>query len=155
VKKFLGTTTSVDGKEIALQSMGRVQTTELANDFLDFLFSPAVAVQDMHSGAASLSMNPKTRGALWEYMKANWDSKVHPDLSGNMVVLERFLRVSLSKFASKEVLQDIEAFFKGKDQKGYDRGLAVIKDTIQGAALYKDRDENLVKEWLSAHGYQG
>ena len=123
VKQFYSTTTAVDGKEIALQSLGRVQTPEFTNDFLDFLFSDKVAVQDKHSGAISLAGNAKTRHTLWEYIKTNWESKVYPDLSGNMVVLERFLRRSLNKFASFEVKKDIVGFFATKDQRGYDRGL--------------------------------
>lgn len=153
VKRFYTTTTSVDGKEIALQSLGRVQSADLANEYLDFLFSPAVAVQDMHSGAGSLAANSKTRETLWAYIKHKWDNKVFPDLSGNKVVLERFLRISLSKFASFEVKGDIDTFFAEKDNKGYDRGLGVIGDTITGAAKYKERDAGLVKEWLGANGY--
>jgi aminopeptidase N len=153
VKQFYSTTTSVDGREIALQSLGRTQSSDLAKDYLDFLFSDAVAVQDMHSGAISLAQNASTRLELWNYIKQNWDSKVYKDLSGNMVVLERFLRMSLNKFASFEVKKDIDAFFAPKDNRGYDRGLGVVADTITGAAQYKERDAALVKEWLSAHGY--
>ncbi|KAF2432236.1 hypothetical protein EJ08DRAFT_585779 [Tothia fuscella] len=153
VKKFYSTTASIDGKEIALQSLGRVQSPELAKAYLNFLFSPSVAVQDVHSGAASLAANAETRGELWNYIKTNWDSKILPDLSGNMVVLERFLRMSLAKFASFEVKKDIDTFFEKKDQKGYDRGLGVVADTITGAAKYKERDAGNVKEWLGAHGY--
>jgi aminopeptidase N len=133
--------------------MGRVQTVDLARDFLDFTFSPAVAVQDIHSAAASLAQNSKVRGPLWEYIKEHWDSKVYPALSGNMVVFERFLKCSLNKFASFEVERDIQKFFEGKDNRGYDRGLGVIVDTITAAAKYKERDATLVREWLNVHGY--
>jgi aminopeptidase N len=153
VKHYFHTTTSTDGKEIALQSMGRVQTAQLARDFLDFMFSPAVAVQDIHSAATSLAQNSKTRGPLWEYIKERWDNKVFPTLSGNMVVLERFLKCSLNRFASFEVERDIQKFFEGKDKRGYDRGLGVIVDTITAAAKYKERDAALVREWLRTYGY--
>jgi aminopeptidase N len=153
VKKFYLNTKSVDGKEIALQSLGRVQTPELATEYLDFNFSDKVAVQDRHSAAIALAANGKTRLALWEYVKAHWDDKVFATLSGNMVVLERFLRVALNKFASYEVKKDIESFFEGKNQRGYDRGLGVVKDTIEGQAKYKERDVEVVREWLNAHGY--
>ncbi|KIV98469.1 uncharacterized protein PV09_09722 [Verruconis gallopava] len=153
VKNFYLTTTSVDGKEIALQALGRVQTSELATEYLDFTFSDKVAVQDRHSPAIALAANGKTRLALWEYIKNNWEEKVFASLSGNMVVLERFLRSALNKHSSFAVEQDIEKFFEGKDQRGYDRGLGVVKDTIHGAANYKERDEALVREWLKAHGY--
>jgi aminopeptidase N len=153
VKNYFRTTTSTDGREIALLSMGRVQTAQLARDFLDFMFSPDVAVQDIHSAGTSLAQNAKTRGLLWEYIKEHWDSKVYPMLSGNMVVLERFLKCCLNKFASFEVERDIQKFFEGKDKRGYDRGLGVIVDTITAAAKYKERDSALVREWLSTHGY--
>jgi aminopeptidase N len=150
---FYVNTKSVDGKEIALQSLGRVQTPELATEYLDFTFSDKVAVQDRHSPAIALAANGKTRLALWEYVKTHWDDRIFKTLSGNMVVLERFLRVALNKFASYEVKSDIEKFFEGKDQRGYDRGLGVVKDTIEGQAKYKERDVEVVREWLKTHGY--
>ena len=152
VKQEYSQTTSIDGKEICLQSLGRVQTPALAKDFLNFLFSDKVAVQDVHSGGASLAANPKARGVLWEYIKDNWEA-VHKKLAGNSVVLDRFLRMSLSKFASHDVERDIAQFFSAKDNRGYDRSLGVISDTVRGNANYKERDEKLILEWLSAHGY--
>ncbi len=152
VKQAYLQNTSIDGKEICLQSLGLVQTPELAKDFLDFLFSDKVAVQDVHSGAASLAANPKARLVLWHYIRDNWQT-VHGKLSGNSVVLDRFLRMSLSKFASHEVEKDIASFFSDKDNRGYDRSLGVISDTVRGNANYKERDEKLILEWLSAHGY--
>lgn len=145
--------TSIDGREICLQALGRVQTPELAKAYLDFLFSPAVAVQDMHSGAASLAANSKTRHTLWAYIKEHWDSKVYPELSGNMVVLDRFIKLSLSKFASYDVAKDVKSFFANKDCKGFDRALAQSDDIMTGGAKYRERDSAVVKEWLSAHGY--
>ncbi|KAI9831218.1 MAG: hypothetical protein M1819_005146 [Sarea resinae] len=152
VKNEYLTTTAVDGKEIALQSLGRTREPELVQDCLDFLFSGKVAIQDVHSVAGSLAANPKARSALWDYIKANWNT-VYDQLSGNSVVLDRFLRLSLQKFASHEVEQDIASFFAEKDNRGYDRTLAVISDTIRNNANYRDRDEKLISEWLKAHSY--
>lgn len=145
------TTTSVDGKEIALQSMGQVQTAGLAQDYLAFGFDK-VAIQDVHSVGGSLSNNAKVRDQVWQYIKSNWPM-IRDRLSGNMVVLERFLRTCLQKYASHETQQDIERFFADKDQTGFDRGLAVVGDTIKGNAKYRERDLEVLKEWLGAHGY--
>ncbi|KAI9846194.1 MAG: hypothetical protein M1837_004308 [Sclerophora amabilis] len=152
VKNEYLNTTLTDGKEITLQSLGRVQTPELIEDYVNFIFSDRVAAQDIHSGGSSLSANPKARLALWHYMKANWDV-VRGKVSGNTIVLDRFLKLCLSKFASHEVETDIASFFEGKDNKGYDRTLGVISDTVRGNANYKERDEKLILEWLKAHGY--
>ncbi|GME61115.1 Aminopeptidase 2 [Neofusicoccum parvum] len=153
IKQEFINNTSIDGREICLQALGRVQTPELAKAYLDFLFSPAVPVQDMHSGAAALAANSKTRHTLWSYIKEHWDSKVYPELSGNMVVLDRFIKLSLAKFASYEVAEDVKAFFANKDCKGFDRALAQSDDIMTGGAKYRERDSAVVKEWLSAHGY--
>nr|POF11406.1 aminopeptidase 1 [Quercus suber] len=147
-------TTAIDGKEIALQAMGQVQTPELAQDYLKFGFSPAVAIQDVHSVTTSLANNSKVRDINWEYIKAEWPM-IRAKLSTNMVVLERFLRMSLQKYASYEKAQDIESFFRDKDNNGYDRGLAVAVDTISGNARYRERDMETIRAWLKAKGYLG
>ncbi|RMX83120.1 hypothetical protein D0869_05547 [Hortaea werneckii] len=146
------TTTSIDGREIALQSMGQVQSQELAKEYLQFGFSGKVATQDLHTVGSSLSMNSKVRENVWHFIKSEWPM-IRERLGANMVVLERFLRMCLDKFADAEVEKDVQAFFSDKDNTGYDRGLAVATDTIKSNARYRERDAELVKEWLSAHGY--
>lgn len=153
VLAFYSATTLVDGREVALQAMGSVGTEERARKVLDHAFSDAVAVQDKHSAPSALSGNGKVRAVIWPYVKEHWEGKVLPQLSGNMVVLERFLKSALNKYASVEVERDIAAFFKDKDCKGFDRGLAVVQDTIVGAAKYKERDTENLREYLKANGY--
>jgi aminopeptidase N len=151
LKEYLNTT-SVDGKEIALQGLGRVQSTELAREYLKWSFSGAVATQDLHTPSRALALNSKTKLEVWHFIKENW-SMLRERLGGNMVVLERYLRMSLNRFSSFEVEKDIADFFKDKDNAGYDRGLAVVSDTIKGRARYAQHDLEVVREWLSAHGY--
>jgi hypothetical protein len=152
VKHEYLTTQSVDGKEICLQSLGRSKLREVMDDLLEFNFSGSVAIQDVHSPANSLAMNPKARRVQWEWTKKNWD-RVYEKLSVNFVVLDRYIRLSLNKFADHKVEQDIAAFFKDKDNRGYDQALGVVSDSVKGNATYKERDEALVLEWLKAHGY--
>lgn len=152
VKKEYLNDSSVDGKEICLQSLGRVQTPDLVKEFLEFQFSDQVAPQDVHSGSIALATNAKARDVLWSWIKENWET-VHEKLSGNMVVLDRYLKNCLQKFASHEKDQDIKDFFSKKDNTGYDRGLVQVSDTIRGNANYKERDEQLLLDWLRAYGY--
>lgn len=141
----------MDGKEISLRAMGRLQDNELLPDYLDLLFN-RVAVQDIHTGAMALSVNPKTRPELWKYIQKNFE-QIYQKLSGNMVVLDRFLRLSLNKFSDRQTEQEIANFFGGRDNRGYDRTLNVVHDTILGRAAYKERDAAVILEWLKAHGY--
>lgn len=145
-------TDSVDGKEICLAALGRTKDATLIKEYLDFIFSDKVAIQDMHSGAVSLAANSKVRHLLWQYMKDNW-AVVEARLSANNVVFERFVRMGLSKFADHGIGEDINLFFQGKDTSAYNRALVIVSDSIRTNARYKERDEKLVLEWLQAHGY--
>jgi aminopeptidase N len=141
----------VDGKEIALRALGRLQTPELLSDYLDFI-SSKVAVQDIHTGAIALSANPKTRSGLWRFFQDNFDL-IFKRLAGNMVVFDRFVRVSLNKFSDRETEKEIAKFFEDKDNRGYDRSLRIVSDTILGRASYKERDAKVILEWLESNGY--
>ena len=152
VKEEYLRTDSVDGKEICLAAMGRTKDPALVKDYLDFVFSDKVAIQDIHSGAVALAANSKVRHLLWEYIKTNWAS-VEARLSSNNVVFERFIRMGLSKFADHQIGDDIAAFFQGKNTGAYERALVIVSDNIRTNASYKERDEALALEWLQSHGY--
>lgn len=149
VNEYLSTT-SVDGREITLSALGRVRKPELIEEYLKFMLSDNVKTQDKHTPAISLSANTDARRALWEFVKANWET-IYKQLSGNMVVLDRFLKNSLNKFASQEVLDDIQAFFKNKDNAGYERGLDIVSDTVRGNISWVQRDTDAVAGWLKQH----
>ncbi|KAL4788415.1 peptidase family M1-domain-containing protein [Aspergillus varians] len=145
-------TDSVDGKEICLAALGRTKDAVLVDDYLDFVFSDKVAIQDVHNGAVSLATNSKVRHLLWEYLKKNWGF-VETRLSANNVVLERFVRMGLSKFADHNIGADIASFFQSKDTGVYDRALVIVADSIRTNANYKEREQERVFKWLQEHGY--
>ncbi|KAF3479560.1 uncharacterized protein GIQ15_06536 [Arthroderma uncinatum] len=144
--------TSIDGKEICLGALSRTTDPALIKEFMEFLFSPKVSQQDVHTGSSGLAANPKARYLLWDFIKANW-SRIEEKLGSNKVVLQRFVRLSLIKYADHDVEQDIAKFFADKDQDGYDRALVIAADTIKSNANYKEREEKAILEWLQTHGY--
>jgi aminopeptidase N len=145
-------TTSVDGKEICLAAMGRTKKHELATDLLDFVTSDSVPPQDAHGVASSLANNNESRIVFWEYTKSKWE-RVHARLSGSNVVMDRWIKIGLAHYSDFGIEEDIQKFFKDKETKAYERSLVIVSDTIKGNAKYKQRDEQLVLEWLKAHGY--
>ncbi|KAH8593339.1 peptidase family M1-domain-containing protein [Bisporella sp. PMI_857] len=151
LKKEWSATSSVDGKEIILRALGRLQDPELLADFLEFM-NTTVPVQDIHTAANALSINAKTRDGLWKFIQKNFDP-LYARLATNMVVWDRFIKMSLDRFSDKEKEQEIAKFFEGKDIRGYDRSLAIVSDTIRSRATYKERDSKIILEWLKAHGY--
>lgn len=142
---------TVDGKEISLRALARFQNIDLFPDFLNFLMTE-VAVQDFHTAATALATNSVTRGPYWKYIQDNFEP-LFTKLSGNMNVWERFIGHSLRQFTDLETEREISEFFALKDQRGYDRMMNIISDTIKGRAAYKVRDANTVASWLASDGY--
>jgi aminopeptidase N len=160
LKKEWYTTPAIDGKEICLSTMGTVKSEQIIKEtLLPFLFNlspPAPASEsvpsgDMHILGSSLAANSAARAVQWEFMKADWGTRLAK--LGNPVVVDRFIGVSLSKFTDLAAIDDITAFFEGKDTAGFDRTLETVKDKIRGRAAYKSRDAEALKAWLTAEGY--
>lgn len=144
-------TTSPDGKEICLQALGRTKDTGLANDLLSFVTSEEVPAQDSHSGIASVAANNTTRSVAWDFTKSHWN-RVYGRLGSNNVVLDRWVKLGLIQYSDRSIAKDIAEFYKDKDSSQFNRSLTVIADTIAGNANYRERDEKVLQEWLSAHG---
>lgn len=106
---------------------------------------------DMHFLGGGLARNHTTRQLQWQYMKDNW-ATVLTKLS-NPIVLDRFIRSTLSSFLDEADVQDVTAFFQDKDVSSFNRTLETTKDKSAARAAYKKRDAAAIKEWLSANGY--
>lgn len=161
LKKEWYTTPAIDGKEICLQALGRTTDVEVIKKvLLPFLFNsspPAAAADsipgaDMHILSGMFAGNRAARPLMWAYIRDNWD-EFTGKLAGNPILVDRMINVSLPKFNDLETLKEIEAFFAGKDTKGFDRTLEQVKDKIRGRAAYKTRDAEGVKQWLVSNGY--
>lgn len=151
LKREWHSTTSLDGRETILRELGHIQDPALLPDYLSLLFND-VATQDMHTGAKALADNPRTRVRQWKFFQDNFES-IRDRLGKNMIVLDRFILCCLDKFSDRETEKQIAKFFEGRDNRGYDRTLAIISDTILGRATYKERDGKVILEWLKVHGY--
>ncbi|CAJ0759686.1 17349_t:CDS:2, partial [Entrophospora sp. SA101] len=66
-------TTIPDQKIIVLASLGSVVQPELIQRSLDFAISDEVKEQDIIYSFSGLQANRKSRRALWEFVKKNWD----------------------------------------------------------------------------------
>jgi aminopeptidase N len=152
VKAEYAKTTSVDGKVICIEALGRTKSTELANMLLDFTTSEEVAIGDAHGGASSVGHNNVTRDVVWTYTKTQWD-RILGRLGVSSICVDRWVKMGLTNFSDHKTGEDIKTFFSDKDTKAFERTLEVVLNTIAGNANYKQRDEALVLEWLNAHGY--
>lgn len=152
VKAEFAKTTSVDGKEICIQALGRTKSPKLATALLEFVTSEEVAIGDSHGGASGVGNNNETREVVWTFTKAQWQ-RIQDRLGVSKICLDRWVKMGLVNFSDHKTAEDIKQFFSDKDTKSFERTLDVVLNTIAGNANYKQRDEELVLEWLSAHGY--
>ncbi|OAL25485.1 hypothetical protein AYO22_04804 [Fonsecaea multimorphosa] len=152
IKQEFIKTTSVDGKEICIQALGRSKNPDHAWDLLDFVTSEEVPPQDAHGGIIAVSNNNTTRNVAWEYTKQKW-TRVYKRLGVTTVIIDRWIKSGLPKYSDLKVRDDIEQFFKDKETGQFSRSLVIVHDTITGNARYKDRDEAELLEWLKVHGY--
>lgn len=152
VKAEFTKTTSVDGKEICIQALGRTKSSELANALLEFVTSEEVPIQDSHGGVFAVSNNNETRDVAWAFTKTQW-KRLLGRLGVSNICVDRWIKMGLVNFSDHKTGEDIRSFFSDKDTKAFERSLEIVQNTITGNANYKQRDEELVLEWLSAHGY--
>ncbi|KAK9455905.1 peptidase family M1-domain-containing protein [Dipodascopsis uninucleata] len=143
---------SVDSKELALLALGKTKRPELIKRTLSLILSGEVAVQDVHTPAASLASNGAARLALWNFIKENWE-QIYALMSGNMVILDRFIRISINRFSSMKVHDDIAKFFEDKDTHGFERSLGQGLDIVRSYAGWIERDGPIVEAWLKEKGY--
>jgi aminopeptidase N len=152
VKKEYLKSTSASDKEACLQALGRTRDVELARDSLEFVTSEDVPIQDSHYGPNTVSANNITREEVWRFTKEQW-KRLNDRLAVNNVCMDRWMKMGLGSYSDHGIEKEISVFFQDKDTRAYDRSLIVISDTIKGNASYKERDEQLVEEWLASHGY--
>lgn len=155
LKKEWFNTKNVDGKLVISRVLGRVPDADLIkNEIIPFNFNTSPRdnlTADMHFLGLNLANNPRGRAAQWQYMKDNW-AACTSKLS-NPIVLDRFIRSTLSSFVEDADVADVAAFFQDKDTSSYNRTLETAKDKSSARAAYKKRDAAAIKEWLTANGY--
>lgn len=145
--------TSLDSREIVLGALGHIQEPVLAARLVNYLTDESVVpVMDAHFLGVSLSKNVAVRDHFWQFFKANY-ARLHQLMSTNMVVLDRFIKVTLKNFQSEEMKQEVEAHFAGKDTHGFERALSQVLDQIEINGAWYTRDHAAVKQWMSENGF--
>lgn len=145
--------TALDSREIALGALGHVTDPALAARLVGYLADESVVpVMDAHFLAVSLSKNVAVRDRFWLFFKANY-AQLHRLMSTNMVVLDRFVKVTLKNFQSEEMKNDVAAHFADKDTHGFERALSQVLDQIEINAAWYQRDHAAVKEWMRQNGF--
>lgn len=143
---------SLDSREIALGALGHIKNAKLAAKLIGYLTDEnVIPVMDAHFLGVSLSKNPATKELLWTFFKDNY-AKLHKLMSSNMVVLDRFVKLTLCNYQSFAMEKDVKNFFEGKDIHGFERSLNQVLDQININASCHERDVKSVEEWFAKNG---
>lgn len=124
---------ALDSKEIALGALGWAHPSAKATEYI-----ATAPIMDVHFLTSALAANTATRDALWEYIQAHYDELYAPMLL-NMVVLDRFVRVSLGHYADADTAAAIRGFFERRNTKGFERSLSQVLDKIATNAKWVGR----------------
>lgn len=143
---------AVDGRELAISSLGRATDQTIITKNLNMFLNGDIAVQDIHSLVSTLSANKESRQQTWEFIKSNWDA-IYSRYGSNMIIFERLMRLVLSNLTTEAAYNDINNFFKDKDLKGYDRAVAQALDVIKVRYQWVARDSDKVESWLKEKKY--
>ena len=136
----------------ALQSLGRTKNEKLIERDLTLPLSDDVKHQDLYYPIAHLRETPQGINALWQWLTTNWEGikvKAPPTLT----MLGTIVKICTTSFTKQEQLEQVQAFFKGKDLKGFKRSLEQALDSSRAKISWVERDREDVRAWLEKEGY--
>lgn len=146
------TAKNADERNTALRAIGRASDPKLIKRTLDYALSKHVRDQDLYLPLAGLRAHREGIEALWAWMKENWET-IQKRLPPSLSMLGSVVSMSTSGFTQEQQLQDVDAFFKDKSTKGFDRNLAQSNDAVRAKIGWIERDAADVKQWLQDNKY--
>lgn len=141
-----------DERNAALRSLGRAKQPELIQRTLAYSLSKSVKEQDIYLPLAGLRAHREGIEAFWAWMKENWDL-LRQKMPPSFTLLGSVVSMATSSFTKEEQLKDVEAFFKDKSTKGFDRNLAQSSDAVRAKMGWLSRDSKDVEQWLRDNKY--
>ncbi|KAI7255861.1 hypothetical protein KC335_g13611 [Hortaea werneckii] len=152
IVKEYETAKNADERNTALRAIGRAKDPKLIQRTLAYSLSKEVKDQDIYLPLSGLRAHKEGVVAFWSWMKENWETlikKLPPSLS----MMGSVVTMGTSSFTKEHQLKDVEAFFKEKGTKGFERNLAQSKDAISAKIGWLERDAKDVEAWLKENRY--
>ncbi|CAI5757743.1 unnamed protein product [Candida verbasci] len=144
---------SIEEKIAALRSFGAFTDSKILDKVTGLLLqTDIVKQQDIYIPMQGLRSHKLGIEKLWSWITTNWD-EVYKLLPPGLSMLGSVVTLTTSGFTKQEQKKQVEEFFKSKNTKGYDQGLAQSLDIIEAKSKWAQRDTKTIKEWLSVNGY--
>lgn len=144
---------SIEEKISALRSLGRFTDEAILDKVTGLLLkTDIVKAQDIYIPMQGLRSHRLGIEKLWDWLTKNWD-EVYKLLPPGLSMLGSVVTLASCGFTKKEQKDNVETFFKSKNTKGFDQGLAQSIDMITAKGAWASRDSDAITEWLSSNGY--
>ncbi|KAJ5225337.1 hypothetical protein N7468_006562 [Penicillium chermesinum] len=141
-----------DEKTTALRCLGAAEDPELIKRTLDLATSGEVKNQDIYMPLGGLRNHTAGIQARWTWLKENWD-EIYKRLPPSLGMLGTVVQLTTASFSTQAQLDEVDAFFKSKDTKGYDRAVSQSLDAIRAKVNWINRDREDVETWLNKNQY--
>ncbi|KAI5952527.1 hypothetical protein KGF54_003394 [Candida jiufengensis] len=151
IMKQVTNPTNLDSREIALTALGSTTKSEFVDKLLNSLINPEIIPpMDSHYLGKPLSINTSTKYKFLEFFLNHYDSKFYKIMSTNMVVLDRFVKITLRNYQTEQEFKQIEQFFANRNIHGFERALKQALDNIKINSHWFERDHKDVEAYLSS-----
>lgn len=95
-----------------------------------------------------MANNTLGRDLAWQFFKDNWAELMNRYQGG--FLLARLVKFITENFASEEMAQEIESFFKDHKSPGTERTIMQSLESIRRNVAWLKRDTEAIKEFLKS-----
>lgn len=143
---------SLDEKISAMRAFGRFENESILEKVLKMTIDGSIRSQDIYIPMQGMRAHKLGVETLFTWMKKEWDT-IYKLLPPGLSMLGSVVQICTSGFTTMEKYQEIEEFFKAKNTKGFDQGLAQSLETIKSKANWVSRDADAVEKWLKENNH--
>ena len=130
-------------------SLSEFREPDLINETLASTLTPQVRGQDLGI-LASMTENPASRSAAWDFMRKNYDA-ISAKTGGGLGGFGLFL-YSARSFCSQEKVQEVTQFFQDHPIQGTERGQKAALESIRNCVDLRQQQEGQLASWLKQNG---
>ena len=133
----------------ALTSCGQTRNPELIQKYLDYAFSGKVRSNNVLYVLATLSSNAAARDMSWEYVKANWKTKIMPMFEGQHSLYAYCVVLPIRGFVTEEKAKEAEEFFKENPVPSATMRLSQTLESMRTKIAWLEREEAALSSYFS------
>ncbi|GJQ68392.1 Psa [Trypoxylus dichotomus] len=135
-------------KDRISRALGAAKDVTLLSKVLEFAMSDEVRSQDTVFVIMSVAMTRVGRKLAWQFFKDNWKELINRYQGG--FLLARLVKFTTENFASEDMANEVEEFFKEHKSPGTERTVQQGVETIRLNAAWLKRDKDAIIEYLNS-----